>query len=70
MGHWALQAPQCALSVWGFLQVLLQLTSGAVHDVVHWPMLQSCPEAHRLAQVPQFVSSVCGSTQNPEQGVI
>jgi hypothetical protein len=33
----------------------------------HVPLVQVCPAAHTELQVPQLLSSVCGSTHRPLQ---
>jgi len=47
----------------------LQLTRGDWHVALHTPRLHTCVEVHAVVQVPQWLGSVCVSTQTPLQRV-
>jgi hypothetical protein len=46
-----------------------QFVFGLVHPVLHVPLSQTWPAVQAVPQPPQWVGSVCVSTQRPEQSV-
>ena len=62
--------PQLLRSVSVSRQVPEQLVSPVLHDTVHMPREQTCPEGHARAQAPQLLLSVWRSRHTPEHSLV